>query len=1425
MSAATDGAEPAPEPAAARGAAAGGAAPAHRSPHRYRLSRAGIHNVWQYDDQEFQFADGRLLLRGKNGAGKSKALEMLLPFLLDGDARRIDATGTSRTSLRWLMLDGRTSPNVLGYLWVEFGRTDEEGRRHWRTLGAAIKASSSSGETRAHFFVTERRVGQDLILVEQRRPLSLDRLRTTVGQENCYDTAVAFRARVMRELFGLDDPDRYRNLAHLLYRLRRPTIGDRIESGDLVAVLTEALPPIDDEVIDKVARNLDDLEAVRENLARLETTDAALGSFLTAYRGYLRGSLRRRVGLVREQLRGLTALRRVAGDAEREVARCAELEHDAAEAVAQLRRTRDTAEADLATLRASAGYREAEELRSHRAMVAARAQSAGVACAAAELARTAENQAVARLSSDVAAAAEQLAAVRSTLRDTRRELSAAHLADTLLGPVPAVRELILAEPESALVYDTDGWESEIERSAVPGMDARALGGELEKWRSELAGAADTLDQHERAVAALRKSLAGLAGAEERARGLEHEAERHDAQAEHAQTLQRHALERVGEAGHSYAQSVREWAQEVRIEADRQGAGGVVLELEPLLALVELPLDGPGGEQALDRDVPGEVVRTVRELTDPVLAELTARRDTAVGEQRELTAELEDLRQQKAHLAERADAGPAPSRYTQPARTPGTGLPFCHTIEFADTVADADRAGLEAALEASGLLAGWLAADGAVVDPDTQDVLVTPGKLAGGPTLLDVLRPVEVPGSGVSVGQVAAVLTSIGLGRAGPDAAPHSWMGTDGHWRLGVASGRYTKAEAEYIGADARRRTLRRRGDELDRRIEVAEALLAEADERRGDIEARQEQLMSALRTLPIGHDLLSAYATLDSARGLLVTATRQADDARRTAEEARLRATDARRRIDAEAGGLPADADALTELGGALARLRTGVDTLRRDTAQVEKRLDAYADDVQAWEGARRARVEAEDAASGAVAQLTAARRELELLERALEAGERDIVDAEAESHRRRESALVELPAAERGAQQARDDRIRASVRRDIAVAELEAQGARTVEVGAQLRRPLGLPGLAAAASLPDLDEILSAYDSAAQESVRVQLRALETLADEVERRLGDEGDDIGDTAVLNRYEKLREGLAGGFDAAVGEEDGIKRFSLHDDAGGHDVAVVGDRIRQAADQARATVAAREKEAFERFLLGELGEHLSRQVVAARALIAAVNDTLREVKTSHGLGARLSWRLAHDADADIHAAAELLERPASERSRQESGRLRDALRRSIEAQRRLDPSAGYGVHLRAALDYRAWFAFTVYVTDDATPGRERRLSYRTAMSQGEQRVIAYLVLFAAASAHFTSLARQFPYAPRLILLDDAFAKVDEPTHGRLLGLLVRLDLDFVLTSERLWGCFPSVPSLNIYECLRDPAQRGVATLHFTWDGERKRLEGV
>ena len=66
-----------------------------RTARRFAPSRAGIVNLWDYRDEEFVFADGRLVLRGPNGSGKTKALEVLFPFVLDGriEPRRLNPFG------------------------------------------------------------------------------------------------------------------------------------------------------------------------------------------------------------------------------------------------------------------------------------------------------------------------------------------------------------------------------------------------------------------------------------------------------------------------------------------------------------------------------------------------------------------------------------------------------------------------------------------------------------------------------------------------------------------------------------------------------------------------------------------------------------------------------------------------------------------------------------------------------------------------------------------------------------------------------------------------------------------------------------------------------------------------------------------------------------------------------------------------------------------------------------------------------------------------------------------------------------------------------------------------------------------------------------------------------------------------------------
>lgn len=689
----------------------------------------------------------------------------------------------------------------------------------------------------------------------------------------------------------------------------------------------------------------------------------------------------------------------------------------------------------------------------------------------------------------------------------------------------------------------------------------------------------------------------------------------------------------------------------------------------------------------------------------------------------------------------------------------------------------------------------------------------------------------MPGHGIGAPTLERLLRGIGLADSVPGGgavpAAQTWIARDGRYRLDVVTGAYGKDQAEYIGAAVRAATRQRRIAELTAHITELEELLSRAVAGREEIERHRDALQSALRDVPKSRTLTDAWSAHDRA---VEEVTRLAGDlltARREAEEATAATVTLANRAQTQAmsDGLPADRELLALLQRDLIGLRKDITGMTAAVGRALGRLAAHLVACTSWEQARQARMDAESDYAGAYRKLAAAGRELELLEKSVGATEQDLMATEADAKRRLDEADRRLPHARSVRDTAHDNRVKAEADRDRFVDELAEQERSVVAGGTALRRPLGLPGLPLAAGLTGVDVLLDRYDAALDGDVRARIAALRTLAEDVGALLSPAGADVSSSLIIKRGEELRDGLAGGYDAEGDEDDGIKRYVLRDDTGAHDIAVVGERIRSTAEEARSRLSAREQEVFETYLLGELGDHLSRQVLAARNLVDGMNETLEQVRSSHGIGVRLQWELPRDGNADIRAAVTLLRQPSALRTRDQSSQLRDALRRRIEEARRADPSAGYGVHLRAALDYREWFEFKVKVTEEAHPDRERVLSHRTALSQGEMRVVAYLVLFATAAAHFTSVAATAPQAPRLILLDDAFAKVDEPTHGRLLGLLVELDLDFIITSERLWGCFPAVPSLHIYECLRDPGARGVATVHFTWDGRHKHLVGV
>ncbi len=274
---------------------------------RWQPLRIGLVELFHYDSEEFWFRDGHLLLRGNNGTGKSKVLSLTLPFLFDAQLKpsRIEPDGDAGKRMAWNLLMGSYDRRI-GYAWIEFGRLDDDGEPRFLTLGAGLSAAAGRPQVDSWYFLVEGGVGaprindQLWLTSEQRVTLTRERLREAVGVHGqIFESATSYRRAVDERLFHLG-PQRYDALIDTLIQLRQPQLSKKPDEGALSSALTEALPPLPQELLADVAEALGQLEEDRLQLEDFRVLARAVDRFEQRYRQYAGARSRRQARGLRQ---------------------------------------------------------------------------------------------------------------------------------------------------------------------------------------------------------------------------------------------------------------------------------------------------------------------------------------------------------------------------------------------------------------------------------------------------------------------------------------------------------------------------------------------------------------------------------------------------------------------------------------------------------------------------------------------------------------------------------------------------------------------------------------------------------------------------------------------------------------------------------------------------------------------------------------------------------------------------------------------------------------------------------------------------------------------------------------------------------------------------------------------------------------------
>jgi uncharacterized protein (TIGR02680 family) len=1365
---------------------------------RFKPVRAGIINLWDYFDEEFAFADGRLALRGHNGSGKTKALEVLFPFVLDGslDARRLDPfSGENRTMKANLLYRGQDSEH--GYVWMEFGRPGET-----VTLVIGLSAHKNMDRPRPAFYVTGKRMGIDFgLLSADSRPLTAKQLTALLGRDAYFgDKRGAYTDAVDARLFGLGR-ERYAQLLDLLIALRRPLLAKDLDPGKVSETLTAGLSPVDDDLITQAARDFENLAAVQKQYDDLAAADTAVRAFLEQYVSYLRAHTRHEVDQVAARVTAAAALLAAIGTAAAEVSRADQQEQHWRLAEGDAKTSVETSQAGLFALRNLDAYKDHEKLALRRNQL--EKEERELTAEQARLARARVN--VDDLSAEAAGVAARLAETgRSVDRHARR----------------------LAEAAESSGIGRDGSAADTGEDLPVTAKARA--------------AARRDD-----IRAVREHLGHVRDAERDREGAESSLGTARQSMETCETACREADERLAAARATLSGNLAAWAG--RWTAD----GPYAIITADQAGLLMAGLEGVG-----EPDAP-----SLTELFGTLTAEqghaLTVRGERLRNRDADLAGAASRLAGERETVAGERDDGPPASDLRPANRAERAGAPLWQLADFRPGVDAGTAAAIEGALYGAGLLTAWIHPDPALTlaavtaaEADGYLVALSPQARPTGRTLADILVPEQQ--DMVEPGLVEAVLSSIALAESVPSGATAPVVTTPvvttgAQFSYGPHLGARPKSAPEFIGATNRATRRRLRLAELDRQI-------AEVKQQRDELAAELRLVEEALNGLKLARgELPKTVLVLDALRAVSDAATRlsaarvRLDEAKTTLDEkiAELDARTRRLRRTAADRDMPASPDEVSAVERAVADFERAAEELAR--------ARGHAADLDEDLRGRHVRIDRLREENDETAELlgdrqaahTASAEELRILERAsgeeyeqvsaeISEIEAALRTAKAEQKTAGDAAATEhdkLVAARRDLERGRDALA-------VAVSELFAQAAAFAPYAHPDLRPLlgvtetvlwpgtgqwPAPELAAADLADHAGQVADLAD--ATEAIRAMLPAGVTALLDAFTAATQGGRAITDGVLKNAVERMwgayrtfENALKTGEDGYQADLTGSAPFIIDvaTSEGRKSAAAFARKIAEDVESQGVLLVERERTVLEDSLLTALAQQIHSRVLAAKDLVAAMDADTRSKPMSSGMAIGIRWVQSEKRTEQQAAVSRMLDRDAAGLGPDGLAELRGLLRAMIHDHRAGNPRDTYREVLAAVLDYRSWHAFELQLLSPGSPPQRLTRKKHSEMSGGEKSAAIHMPLFAAANALYSSSK---PTCPRMVALDEAFAGIDDRFKPELLGLTVKFDLDLFMTGHDLWVNYPTVPLIAHYDIQHDKVSHALSTLLVLWDGEQ------
>ncbi len=1348
---------------------------------KWQIFKVGLVNFWYYDEEEFYFLDGRMVLRGANGSGKSVTMQSFIPLLLDGNMRpeRLDPFGSrARKMENYLLEEEDDREERTGYLYMEFKRLDAE---QFLTIGIGMRARKNKKLEPWYFYITDgRRIGKEFPLykdIKSKIPFSKAELKNRIGEGGkVMDTQNEYISSVNRLLFGFETLEEYREMLELLIQLRTPKLSKDFKPSIINDILSNSLQTLSEDDLRPMSEAIENMDNIKTNLDSLTESIHAAEQMKKVYDGY------NQVVLLDKAKGFLASEKEWKGRKEKEkelealLETAREKQQEEETRYESLKREQEVLEKERASLSESDAAKLKEE---EQRLLAAWELSSD---------QLQEKEKQEERKREDYIDWEQKRRQQEEKNETEWET----LENTL--------EEMDQDMEDIPFDEHDFFKRELLEKKEEQYSFSAYETLLVRYQEKVEAGIKILEKEEQAHRVYDTALKELDEKKER----RNQAER--------SVLEYEAL--LQETKEELLEKMYQWKKNSRMLAIS----------DPVMTEISRKID-----QYIYGNDYSEITELLRKEKITAEDKMREKRQAVLFEKKPWEEMLKNSEEELRHWEEKKEAEPERSAEVLENRKKLKewkieGIPFYKAVDFSENLSEEEAGNIEEALSRMGILDALLVPEiyrekVFSVDPGLCDRYI----FADISEVKENIKKALTADSGQADSLVDTILSGIGYGEGKEEMTR---IDREGNYKIGILEGNTSrKNRARFIGTAARERYRAEKIKEWKEKIEEIKQALEDLEKQREELDQKLELLNQEWLLMPKEEDVKIAAKELDQRerelQAVISDIRKKEEDLegkRKDLEQVQLRAQEicAKAYLTIRLDVFKEAGQSLRQYEKKLSEVKINYERYFHGLSQVKsyedylERLDEDLDMIRHdIRQKKKENIKQEESLASVREQLKLTDYEairerldhcivrLKNIPEEIEAAVKLLADWE-----NKENRLL----------QEQEENKEAVLRTEKIKKEME-----TVFLQEYALAYVPLETMPEE-SVPCAEKISVLLRKTAGEKKQ------EDFHDKVQEVFHQYKGYLTDYQLMmqTRFEDLREKY----------EDISARITRLDLKAKYRGAAVSFpelliRLKEDAENLKRVLSEKDRELFEDILANTISKKIRARIHASRRWVENMNRLMESMNTSSGLKLSLKWksrRAEKEDQLDTRALVELLQKDSEIMRREETEKMSRHFRSKIEEARKRSEEGGgvqsFHMIMREILDYRQWFEFQLEC--QKTGEKKKELTDRVffTFSGGEKAMSMYVPLFSAVVAKYSGARSD---APRLISLDEAFAGVDETNIKDMFRLMVEFEFNFMINSQILWGDYETVPSLAIYQLVRPENAKFVTVIPYRWNGHMREMK--